>query len=252
MTDEPRRIHAAENVFGIFEFLVENETATLGELAEELGLTKSTLHTYLATMTGRGFVQQQGNRYELTYKFLRYGELLRQNTGIISEVRDGLQKAINRTNGISWFIVEEEGHAVFVENAKNVDAVQPYGSVGKRTHLHHIAGGKAILAHLPEERVEEIIGEHGLPATTDRTISDRESLYEHLDLIRDRGYALNDGENVDGWRAVSSPVLYKGTVLGAVAISEPKHQMTDERFTETIPETVQAVTNDIQLKSRSA
>lgn len=243
-----RRINAAENTFAIIDYIREHGETTLGELTEELGLAKSTVHTYLATMIDHGYLQREGDSYRLSMKFLDLGEAVRRDTGMITVVRESLRNIVEQTDGIAWFIVEESGQAVFVEKALGENAVQPYGHVGKRTTLHDIAGGKAILAHLPEERVEEILDEQGLIERTDETIVDREELFRNLQTVRDRGYATNDGENVDGWRAVASPILHDGEVLGAIAASGPAHRLREERFTEEIPEIVMGATNEIQLQ----
>lgn len=98
---------------------------------------------------------------------------------------------------------------------------QPYGEIGKRVPLHNIAAGKAILAHLSEERVEEIIGQHGLEEWTERTITDREALFSELETIREQEYARNDGETFEGFRAVASPILHEGELLGSIVVSGP-------------------------------
>lgn len=251
MTDNARsnrRINAAENTFVIINYIRDHGEATLGELTAELGLTKSTVHTYLMTMIEQGYIQKQENTYSLSLKFLDLGEAVRRNTGIIDIVRESLQNIVEQTDGIAWFIVEESKQAVFVEKAMGDDAVQPYGYVGKRTTFHDIAGGKAILAHLPKESIEEILNNRGLIRRTDQTIIDREELFDNLETIRDRGYSINDGENLEGWRAVASPIIHDGEVLGSIAASGPAHQLRGEWFTDQIPDIVLDATNEIQLQ----
>lgn len=245
---EDRRINAAENTFAIIDYVRAHGGATLHELTDELGLAKSTVHTYLATMIEHGYLKREGDVYRLSLQFLDLGEAVRRDIGAITVVREALQDVVEQTDGIAWFIVEETGQAVFVEKAMGENAVQPYGNVGKRTTLHDIAGGKAILAHLPEERVEEILDQRGLVERTDETIVDREELFDSLEAVRERGYATNDGENVQGWRAVASPIVHEGDVLGSIAASGPAHRLRGERFTEEVPEIVMGATNEVQLE----
>ncbi|PSP95450.1 IclR family transcriptional regulator [Halobacteriales archaeon QS_4_62_28] len=247
-TTPGRKINATENTFDFIEYLHDNGEATLGELTEEMGLSKGTVHTYLATMKNSGYLIQDGNKYRLGLQFLELGEGVRNGIDIIDIVRGSLREIIDKVGGISWFIVEEGGHAVFVEKATGKDSVQPYGHVGRRTTLHDIAGGKAILAHLPESRIDEIIAERGLVRKTDQTITREAELREELAEIREKRYAINDGENLEGWRAVASPIIHEGEVLGSVAVSGPKHRMDGKRFSETVPDLVTAATDEIQLK----
>lgn len=247
-TDGPRRISGVEKAFGIIDYLLDNNHATLDELAASLGLAKSTVHTYIATLLDQGYVIQKDNIYYPSLKFLEVGEQVRNKIDHLDIIRTELREIIKQTGGITWFIVEENGSAVFVEKDTSEDAVQPYGSIGKRTTLHDIAGGKAILAHLPESRIDEIISSCGLPKKTQETITEADALFEELETIREQGYAVNNSENLQGWRAVASPIIHDDQVLGSIAVSGPEHRMQGDRFTQEIPEIVTAATNEIQLQ----
>jgi DNA-binding IclR family transcriptional regulator len=247
-TNDARRISGVERAFGIIDYLLDNDQATLDELAGSLGLAKSTVHTYAATLLDQGYVIQRDNVYYPSLRFLEVGEQVRSKIDYLDIIRTQLREIIKQTGGITWFIVEEDGYAVFVEKDTSEDAVQPYGSIGKRTTLHDIAGGKAILAHLPESRIDEIISSRGLLKKTEDTITETGALFNELETIRSQGYAINDGENLQGWRAVASPILHDDRVLGSIAVSGPKHRMDGDRFTDEIPELVTAATNEIQLQ----
>jgi IclR family transcriptional regulator, acetate operon repressor len=242
-----RRISAVERAFGIIDYLLKNDGTTLSELADELGLAKSTTHTYLATLINQGYVIQSDGTYRLSFRFLEIGEDVRNKIEIIDVIRRTLSNVINEVGGIAWFIVEENGNAVFIEKETGDDAVQPYGHIGRRTTLHDIAGGKAILAHLPEKRVKGIISEDGLRKKTERTITNQEDLFTELKQIRQQGYAINNGENLEGWRAIASPIIHKGNVLGSIAASGPEHRMRGKRFDETVPDIIVSSSNEVSL-----
>lgn len=124
-----------------------------------------------------------------------------------------------------------------------------HADAGKRTHLHVTAAGKAILAHLPEERTREIVDRRGLPPKTDATITDEETLLEELKEIRSRGIAINRGENIDGIRAVGAPVRGADrNVIGAFSVSGPANQLTREPFKTELPEMLLVITNEFELE----
>lgn len=243
-----RRITSVKNAFEILEHLHDHDDASLGGVADAVGLTKGTVHTYLATMVAAGYVRRDEGAYRLSLRFLDLGETVLRDVDGVDVVGDVLRDIVARTGDIAWFIVEEDGEAVFVEKAAGENAVQPYGSVGKHTTLHDIAGGKAILAHLPEERVAEILDDRGLPGRTEDTIVDREAFERELERVRERGYAANDGENVAGWRAVAAPVFHEGDLLGAIAASGPAHRLRGERFEADLPGIVKDAANEVQLR----
>lgn len=98
-----------------------------------------------------------------------------------------------------------------------------------------------------------IIDRHGLPGRTDRTITDRERLYEELETVRERGFARNDGEEVRGIRAVGAPILTgDDSVLGAISISGPESRLQGDRFEEELPTRVMSAANVIEVNLNTA
>lgn len=89
-------------------------------------------------------------------------------------------------------MIEEHGTGVFLHTIKGEEAVQLDTHVGRRIHLHTSALGKPILAHLPSERVDEILDERNLPVVTSKTIGSCDELTAQLVEIQERGYAIND------------------------------------------------------------
>jgi DNA-binding IclR family transcriptional regulator len=117
-----------------------------------------------------------------------------------------------------------------------------------RVGLHCTSLGKAILAYLPEERVDEIVDRWGLPARTADTITTREELDAELERIRERGYAQDNGERLSGLRCVAAPITdTDGVAIGAVSVAGPTSRMKGERFESEIPERVQSVANVTEI-----
>jgi DNA-binding IclR family transcriptional regulator len=108
--------------------------------------------------------------------------------------------------------------------------------------------GKAILAHLPESRVHEILDRHGLPEKTEQTITERDALFEELSEIRERGVAFDREERLSGLRCVAVPILSNSSrVEGALSVSGPTSRMQGERFESELPERLRSAANVIEL-----
>jgi len=109
-----------------------------------------------------------------------------------------------------------------------------------------------MLAHMSSARVDEIIERDGLPEQTERTITDRATLLEELEGIRERGYSCNDQEELHGIRAVGAPVLNaNGDVLGAFCLAGPRGRVDDDRFFETFPELVTEARSLIEVNAEA-
>ena len=232
----------------VLELLEEREGAGVTEVARELGLTKGTVHTQLATLRERGFVAKQDEEYHLGLRFLELGENARKRLSVPEVAKRELDKLAEETDTRAQLIVEENGMAICVYLARGPNAILPPTDVGYREYLHCIASGKALMAHLPEERIEAVLAKHGLPSRTESTISDRETLFEALSEVRERGYALNDEEKLRGLRAVGAPVLGQdGAPIGAISVSDTTRNMDDERFHETMPDRIMGAANIIEV-----
>jgi len=108
--------------------------------------------------------------------------------------------------------------------------------------------GKAILAHLPEERIEEILDTHGLTKATPNTVASREELFDELNRIRDQGIAFDDGERIPGLRCVAAPILSNnGRVLGAISVSGPSNRVGGDYWEEELAQQVLEKVNVIEL-----
>jgi len=246
-SDNTRTIGSVETVFDIVEVIQREEGATASDVADEVDKSLSTVYDYLSTLHKRDYVRHEDGTYYVGLEFLNHGMHARNRYETAEIAEPILDTLAEETGEVVWYYVEENGRSAVIVRRTGEEAVQTVGRMGWRSPLHQTAAGKTILAHLPGERVDEIIDEHGLEPLTENTLSDREDLAEELAEIRDRGYSLNDGETVDGLRAVAAPVITDDEVRGAVSVSGPSHRIEKERFREELPQQVLGAANQIEL-----
>jgi DNA-binding IclR family transcriptional regulator len=238
-------VKSARTAFEIIEYIHEQDGAELGELAEQLDLAKSTIHGYLATLESLEYLVREGGRYHLSLKFLYHGTAARNSVPLSGLADPTLSALAEETSLVAWLVVEEHGRAVYLDRVISDDAVRTYGRVSKRTDLHGPAAGKAILAHLPDGTVADIVESYGLHARTEHTITDEETLSEELATVRQQGYATSEHEVALGVKSVAAPVHHGGTVLGAVSVSGTSNQISDDYFDEELPGLVTTAAADL-------
>jgi DNA-binding IclR family transcriptional regulator len=246
MPNEPKRIKTADNVATLLELLHEEQSADLAEIAANLGLAKSTTHSYLETLIDRGLVSKDDSEYRLSLKFLDYGGRLRDQTDLYTAAKPQLRDLHEETGHTIHLATREHNDLVLLERI-NPDETIGFGAhIGQRDQFHTPALGKAILAHLSEEEVDSIISKHGLVAVTEQSITSREQLEAELETIREQGYAVNDEEEHKNYKGVARPILLDGTVKGAISIAGPKTEL--EMSEETIHELLRSATDRIEIK----
>ncbi|PSQ89215.1 MAG: hypothetical protein BRD45_03965 [Bacteroidetes bacterium QS_8_64_10] len=156
---------------------------------------------------------------------------------------------LRQTGERAQFVVEEQGRGIYLYIETGEHAVRTGLSVGQQIYLHSTSAGKVILSLLPDDRVNEILDEYGLPPLTENTITDSNELKSQLDEIRERGYAFNREENIKGLRAVSGPVTDENDILiGVLSVSGPSHRMKGEWFQSGLPDLVLGTANELELR----
>lgn len=200
MLPEPpsRQVQSVRTSFEILNTIQNLGRATPSDLAEELSLSKSSVHNYLATLETEGYVVNERRSYRLGLRFLTHGIAAKKTLNVQKPIVSALESISTNLGYPTWWVAEELGRGIFLEGEIPEGQTQTYGGTGTRSYLHTHALGKAILAASPEEYIEQIIERYGLPDQTSRTTSDRDELFDEIEEIRDRGFAISDGEAVLG------------------------------------------------------
>ncbi|WP_435335829.1 IclR family transcriptional regulator [Haloarchaeobius sp. TZWWS8] len=249
MTDRTSgSIRSDETLFSIVEVLEALGEAGVTEIADRVDVSKSTVHGHLSSLRQNGYVVADDGRYRLSLRFLQLGEHVRTQTGIYDLARPHVDDLARETNELANLAVEEEGRGVYLYRTQGDQTVQFSTDAGDVHQLHCSATGKSMLAHLPEDRVDQILDRHGLQAHTDQTITDRDVLREELRDVRERGVAFDDEEYGEGLRCVGAPIRgADGTVLGAISVSGPATRMSGERYREELPDLLRRAANLIEI-----
>lgn len=242
------KIGAVEITFEIIEHLVDHGPAGVAGTARALDRPKSTVHDYLQSLDARGYVVNDSGTYRPSMRFQAVGEQTKAALPVYEAARESLEALADRADLHASLAVEEHGRIVLVHTVPGIDSVALETHSGIRMAMHTTSPGKAILAHLPEARVEEILDRHGLDPMTEHTITDRHRLEAELSEVRGRGYATDDEERLIGLRTVAVPVVDRdGIVHGSLTVYGPKHRIRDERFHETLPQMLREAANVVEV-----
>jgi len=205
-------------------FAAAGGTASLSDVAAACGLPLPTVHRLAGTLADRGYLRRlPDRRYCLGSRLVPLGT---EAHALLGERAMPVLRDLARLTGESANLaVLTQGRAEYVSQAQGRHAMRIFTEVGNRVELHCTGVGKALLAVLPPERAGQLVDAADLAAHTPATITDPAALHAELDLIRARGYALDEGEMEAGVRCVAVGV--GGPVPMAVSVSGPAARMTD-------------------------
>jgi IclR family transcriptional regulator, acetate operon repressor len=213
--------NAVEKAIAVLESISEGrEPRRLGDIANELGLRKPTVHRILQTFTRAGYVAAYADGvYGVGPRALRLGarfldsDYRRVAEPILRDLHDRVGHTVH-------FAVRTGPIAVYVSKIEGDRPYQMASRIGMPISLHCTAMGKAILAELSEDDLRDALAGTPLVARTEHTLVTRSRLVAHLAEVRRQGYAIDDEENEMNVRCVGASVRHGlGSVLGAISVS---------------------------------
>ena len=246
--DEPG-IKSAGRSFRILETLIDAERCTVSELTEQTPYTVSTVYEHLSTLRDLGYVLKEDDKtYRPSATLLRLGTRIRRTRVPERAVRSTVSNLAERTKQVVWFTIAEHSIAVNLYKSVGTEGIQTFGREGKEVHLHCSAAGKAMLAELPDDRVDAVIAERGLPAYTDNTITNPDELRAELDSVREQGFARCDCETVENVRAVGAAVAVDDDTVGAITVGGPRSRLQGDYYESELPQLVVEHANELELR----
>jgi len=242
-------VGATHTTARIVSALAGGREAGVTELAEELSISKASVHNHLVTLERLGVVLSSNGRYRLGLRFLDLGIGVRDGMTLYQTAYPEVNGLAESTGESTALVVPEHGEAVHaaVEDAERNDRRIRLGS---RLPLHATAAGKLILAYRSRDEVEAYVETHGLDRLTDRTVQSSSDLRDELRSIADRGLAFDRGEVWEDMRSVAAPIRQgeRGDALaGAVAVLGPAERLSGKRLEEDLPGLVLSAAKRVEL-----
>jgi len=212
-------------------FNINRSELTISDLEEILALPRVSIYRFLRILLQRGFLTQnpQTRKYRLGIKVFELGSLVLKDMEL-RKAAFPLIEALSRTSGETVHLGVLDGHQVVsIEGAESGYSLRFSLPVGKRVYLHSTGIGKAILAFLEDDEIDEVIEDQGLPRFMANTITEPVDLKKEVQIIRERGYAIDNEENEPGVCCVAAPILDSSrNVIASISISGPSVRITGE------------------------
>jgi DNA-binding IclR family transcriptional regulator len=208
--------------------------ATLGELADGVEATKSTVLRLIAPLVEQRLVRQDvDGTYRMGIGVLGLASACLTDLDIRSTAQPILREIADATGQTVHLLVYSEGRVTYVDKVAGASPIQMASRIGDTGTAYSTASGKAMLAFLGDEEYERVVA-LGLPARTAATITDPAELRVHLAAVRERGCAYDDLENEEGIRCVAASVFnHAAACVSAISISGPADVVAANRDTYT-------------------
>jgi DNA-binding IclR family transcriptional regulator len=219
-----------EKCVQILTLLADSPSLSVAEIAETMGLPRSTAYRYVAALKAHLLVEdaEEGPGYCLGPKILELASTMSRRP--LREVARPYLERIGRETGETIILCGFRDHVgVCLEKVEGHHALRVSYELGDAYPLHTSATGKAIYAYLDPKERKQIIKAVGLEPMTPTTITDPSVLEQEAEKIRERGYSESHGEAIEGTRGIAAPIFsFSGRVVASIGASVPQHRGTGE------------------------
>jgi IclR family transcriptional regulator, KDG regulon repressor len=213
---------------------------TNGIISRRLGIPKSSASAILHVLQDRGYVcrYEDGGRYKLGANLLVLGEKVLE-TSDIHDLAFPFLRNLSQKFDLSCHL-SILGRSAVVHVAKVVaHRHQKRGlvrSVGQSVPLYSTSVGKAILAWLPKETLEDMLRRIEISKFTERTIRTKSGLLAELHRVRAQSYAVDNEEWRNRWRCIGAPVFdVFGNTIVAICVAGTVADIEEESIPTIAP-----------------
>jgi DNA-binding IclR family transcriptional regulator len=225
-----RTLGTVGNAIRALDVLADQGPLRLTALAGELRLGKSTVHLLLQTLREHGMVDFDADTstYGVGLRVFELGATAVEQGGFGSRLVGPMEELARRCNESVSLGVLNAGSVLIVQRIESPEILRADIRPGTRMPLHASASGKVLVATMTELEIDRLLPASPLPASARMTHRHRDGLLAEIRLIRERGYAKQEEEFVEGISAVATPVLAAGgRALAALSIAGPSSRFDE-------------------------
>lgn len=242
----PSPVKSATRALDVLELLAgQQQPLAHGEIAQALGMPKSSLTELLTTLEARGYVAMEAERYRLGPALLSLAGTLLRRTDVVRVAQPIIAALMMRTRE-SAALVLRQGTEVVVVCKENCDQpVLVSAQLGERSPINNSAGGKAIMAFLPKPEQEAWLASGKLLRMTPHSVTDPAAMRRELAAIARGGMSYSREAMFPGIVAMGLPVFdAAGDPCAGVSVAVPT-QRFDKPHEAHVAAALRAAATDI-------
>jgi len=226
----PQRIQSLDRGLQILEYVAEqDQTVRLAELADLLGIEKSSAHRLAATLINRAYLKQDPDTlgYAVSDRVFTLAGKVASKRGLQQHARKFLKRVARETGEPSHLAVPTSAGPTFLDHEFGTHPIAVTTRWGQSEPYHCTAIGKALLAGMDKTDIQQALGPARLKAYTEKTITRISALVEECAEVVRTGVAYDREEYRLGMICIAAPIHdFRNCVIAAIGISGPVERMT--------------------------
>lgn len=244
-------INSVKKVLILIDTLAEHGPLNLIELSDIMELPKSSVYRNLLTLEKYNYITRtdDNQKYCLGHKFLKLAKNLLVDNVLVEKATHDMELLADKYNDtVNLGVLYRNKEIVYVKIIEGTYSLKMSDTIGTTASFHCTAIGKSISAFLPETDIDIMITKRGLPKITKNTITNKQSFLKKLNIIRNRGYSIDDEESVIGARCIAAPLFNLfDEVVGAISLSGAINRFPEDKI-DYIANDVKKAAKNISMK----
>ncbi|MER0447965.1 IclR family transcriptional regulator [Streptomyces sp. Edi4] len=218
--------------------LLARGPADLGQVADRLGVHKSTALRLLRTLHEHGLVyRQEDQRYRLGARLFALAQEAVENLDVREIAHPHLVTLNERIGHTVHLAVYEDGEVLYIDKVESRYPVRMYSRIGKPVAITVAAVAKLLLADLPEAERRAVADKLDYPSYTPRSTPNAAAFLKELATVREQGWATDLGGHEESINCVGAPIHgADGRVVAAMSVSAPNVVVTAEELLALLPQ----------------
>ncbi len=238
---EPRFSQSLERGLAILAcFTPKRPVRGIADMADSLGMSRSTTHRYVITLVALGYLKQGASRkYRLGLSVTDLGMSALNSTGLREHAHPYLEELRQRTSYTTSLGVLDGTDILYVDRVRSLRRAPGTTDLdlhpGSRLPAYCTAMGKLLLANLPGPEQRDVIAQMKLTKRGPNTITSKKALRDELDQIAAAGFAAGDQELAADLHAVAAPIQNEAReVVAAVNLAAHSSQIRLEELVDAL------------------
>lgn len=235
---------ALDRSLAVLEFVSAHpEGVTRQEIRAGLGFSTNLVFRLTRALEAHGYIEQQqpGRRHVLTRKLLKLAQPKRDERSLVQLAYEPMRWLRDATGESAHVGIRVDHDCLVLDRVIGSLPYKCYVEAGTMGPLHAAAPGKVLVAWLPPQALEAALANYSFQALTPATITSRRAFVEHLAGVRERGWAMDLGETVEGHHCLSAPILdAQDHPVAAIWITAIAPRLTEDDCRRLAPQVIRA------------
>ncbi len=203
------------------------------EISRELDMPIQSVHRILASLVEHGFVSQnvKTRKYKLGLSIMKYGFLMWDSLMLRTVARPFMEELSHKTKETVYLATRENAEGVYIDSVDSPQILKISEPIGLKLPLFIGASNRVIMAYLPRRTREILLDDTDWSQVPSLKPLTRAYIEEELERIKERGYAVTEGEATEGTTGIGAPIFsYDNMVIGSLNVAGPTLRFSPDKI----------------------